>query len=207
MDDYTVTGFDSKTAGTKTIAIGYGGFTSAFSISVSERSTIETDGNFIVGKLAARLGDTVVIPVSVSRNPGLAGFTHTITFDPTDLTFVSASAVSVYTEGTVVVNDDNAEKGEISILWVGPTDIDNDGGVYNLTFEVLETAADGNSDISISFDNNDNGNVSGENVILELLMVMWRFVLIGWATLTATADMQWLTFCNLHSMYQESRWI
>lgn len=165
VDDYTVTGFDSKTAGTKTIAIGYGGFTSAFSISVSERSTIETDGNFIVGKLAARLGDTVVIPVSVSRNPGLAGFTHTITFDPTDLTFVSASAVSVYTEGTVVVNDDNAEKGEISILWVGPTDIDNDGGVYNLTFEVLETAADGNSDISISFDNNDNGNVSGENVI------------------------------------------
>ena len=165
VDDYTITGFDSKTPGTKTIAIGYGGFTSAFSISVSERSVIETDGNFIVGKLVARLGDTVVIPVSVSKNPGLAGFTHTITFDPTDLKFVSASAVGVYAEGTVVVNDDNAESGEISILWVGPTDIDNDGDVYNLTFEVLETAADGNSDINISFDNNDNGNVSGENVI------------------------------------------
>ena len=165
IDDYTVTGFDSNTPGTKTIAIGYGGFTSAFSISVSERSVVETDGNFTVGHLVGRLGDTVAIPISVSKNPGLAGFTHTITFDATDLEFISASAVSSYAEGQFVVNDEKIADGEVTILWVGPTDIVNDGDVYNLTFEILEEATDGISDITISYDDNDNGNVSGENVI------------------------------------------
>ena len=165
IDDYSIVGFDSNTPGTKTITIGYGGLTSEFSVSVSERSEIMTEGSFTVGNLIGRLGETVVIPVSVNKNTGIAGFTHTITFDTADLKFVSASGKGVYANGTVVVNKDKADEGEITVLWFGSTDVVNNGDVYNLTFEVLETATDGISEVTISFDENDNGNISGENVL------------------------------------------
>ena len=165
VEDYSITGFDSNTPGTKTITIGYGGLTSEFSVSVSARSEIVTEGSFTVGNLIGRLGETVVIPVSVNKNTGVAGFAHTITFDASDLKFVSAAGEGVYANGTIVVNKDKASEGEITVLWFGATDVVNNGDVYNLTFEILETATDGISDITISFDENDNGNISGENVL------------------------------------------
>ena len=165
IEDYSITGFDSNTPGTKTITIGYGGLTSEFSVSVSARSEIVTEGSFTVGNLIGRLGETVVIPVSVNKNTGVAGFAHTITFDASDLRFVSAAGEGVYANGTIVVNEDKASEGEITVLWFGAADVVNNGDVYNLTFEVLETATDGISDITISFDENDNGNISGENVL------------------------------------------
>lgn len=165
IEDYLIIGFDSNTPGTKTITIGYGGLTSEFSVSVSARSEIVTEGSFTVGNLVGRLGETVVIPVSVNKNTGVAGFAHTITFDASDLKFVSAAGEGVYANGTIVVNEDKASEGEITVLWFGAADVVNNGGVYNLTFKVLETATDGISDITISFDENDNGNISGENVL------------------------------------------
>lgn len=165
VEDYTITGFDSSAPGTKKIIIGYGGLTSEFSISVNERSEIVTDGSFTVGNRVGRLGDKVVIPVSVSKNTGIAGFTHTISFNAADLRFVSVVGAGTYGNGTFVVNDEKAANGEITVLWFNNSDVVNSGDVYYLTFEVLETAKDGHSGISISFDANDNGNISGENVL------------------------------------------
>ena len=165
VEDYTITGFDSNTPGVKTIVIGYGGLTSKFSISVSERSEVVTEGSFVVGHVIGRLGETITVPVSVKKNTGIAGFTHTINFNASNIKFVSASAEGAFANGTIIVNTDKANQGEITVLWFGATDMVNSGVVYNLTFEVLETATDGISDITISFDENDNGNISGENVL------------------------------------------
>ena len=165
VDDYQLVGFDSNSAGAKTIIVTHGGISRSFAVAVQERSVIETGGNMIVGNLIGRLGETVVIPVNVTKNTGIAGFTHTINFDATALKLVSVDAVGGYADGTVILNDEKIADGEITVLWFGSEDIEGDGVVYNLTFEILETAQDGNAEITISFDDNDNGNISGENVI------------------------------------------
>lgn len=165
VDDYELKGFESRSSGVKKITVSYGGFSYDFAIVVEERAVIETGGNMIVGKNIGCLGDTVVVPINVTRNTGIAGFTHTINFDPTDLKLVSVDAVNGYADGTVILNDEKITDGEVTILWFGSSDVEGDGVVYNITFEILETAQDGISEITISFDDNDNGNISGENVI------------------------------------------
>ncbi len=165
VDDYALSGFESTASGVKTITVSYGGLAYDFAVVVAERSVVETGGNVIVGNLVGRLGDTVVIPVNVTKNTGVAGFTHTINFDATALKLVSVDTVGGYADGTVILNDEKIANGEITILWFGSADVEGDGVVYNLTFEILETAKDGNAEITISFDDNDNGNISGENVI------------------------------------------
>lgn len=165
VDDYQLVGFDSNSAGAKTITITYGGISRSFAVAVQERSAIEAGGNMIVGNLIGRLGETVVIPVNVTKNTGIAGFTHTINFDTTALKLISVDAVGGYADGTIILNDEKIANGIITVLWFGSADVEGDGAVYNLTFEILETAQDGNAEIVISFEDNDHGNVSGENVI------------------------------------------
>ncbi|MBO4216442.1 MAG: bacterial Ig-like domain-containing protein, partial [Clostridia bacterium] len=165
VDEYTVSGFDSTSAGAKTVTVEYGGFSYSFAIVVRARSSVETVGKMTVGNIAGRPAAKVVIPVSVTNNAGIAGFTHTIGFDPSDLKFISAAAAEDYADGTVVINDDNAAKGKVTILWVGDADVIGDGEVYNLTFEILETAKESKTAVTISFADGDNGNTSGENVI------------------------------------------
>ena len=167
VDDYRISGFDSSSAGIKTITVTYSGISRSFAVTVRERSGIKTGGNMIVGNIIGRLADKVVVPVSVTNNTGIAGFTHTIRFDATVLKLVSVDAVNEYADGTVVLNDEKIVDGEFTVLWFGGADVNGDGAVYNLTFEVLETAPDGNSEIIIDFADNNNGNISGENVIFR----------------------------------------
>ena len=169
IDDYQMTGFDSSASGAKTITVTYGGIERNFAVAVQERSVIETGGTMIVGNCIGRLGDTVTVPVSVTKNTGIAGFTHTIRFDATALKFVSVKTMGGYADGAVILNDEKISDGEITVLWIGSEDIKENGVVYNLTFEVLETAKDGNAAINILFDDNDNGNISGENVIFDTI--------------------------------------
>ncbi len=165
VDDYQINGFESSAAGAKTVTVTYGGISRSFAVAVQERSVIKTGGNMIVGNLVGRLGDKVVIPVSVTKNTGIAGFTHTIKFDAKVLKLVSVDTIGRYADGTVILNDEKIADGEFTVLWFGSTDVNEDGIVYNLTFEVLESAPDGNSEIAIDFADNDNGNISGENVV------------------------------------------
>lgn len=165
VDDCTISGFNSNEPGTQVVTVSYSGCTSAFSVCVSQCSEIETNGNFTIGNVAGRLGETVSVPVTVSNNTGIAGFKQTIKFDKNTLRFVSVEGIGVYDNGTWIVNAENAENGEIVIVWFGTENINANGAVYNLSFEILETANDGNSTISIAFENNDIGNISGENVL------------------------------------------
>ena len=163
--DYVMTGFDSAEPGTKTITVSYGGLTSAFSISVSERSQIETNGSFIVDDLVGRLGEEVRVPVTVTSNTGIAGLRHEISFETANLKFVGAEMKSDYEKGTLIVNNEKADQGQVSIVWFCSYDVKSSGTVYELIFEVQETAADGITEVKIDFADNDHGNVSGENVL------------------------------------------
>ena len=169
VESYVLSGFDSFTTGTKEITVEFGGFTRSFAVVVCERVNVETDGNITVGNIIARLGDTIVIPVSASNNSGIAGFTHTITFAANNLEFVSAVAMGEFANGTVIVNDEKLADGKLTVLWFGDKNVEGDGVVYNLTFKVRETATDGKTNINISFNDNDNVNTTGGNVLFGIV--------------------------------------
>lgn len=167
IDSYTMTGFDSLSAGAKEIVITYGGITRKFAVTVTKKSVVETGGSIKVGTLKARLGETVEVPVSITKNTGVTTMCHTVTFNSSALKFVGVTARNGFANGTVVVNDEKAASGKVTIVWFQAADVVESNVAYTLKFEILESAEDGMSDINIAFDNNDNGNASGEDVIFE----------------------------------------
>ena len=167
VTDYEVSGFDSQTPGTKVVTIAYGDISRDFAVTVKERVAIVTGGEIKAGSSIARLGDSILVPVSVTKNTGLAGFTHTITFDNTRLEYKGVTLGEYYDEGTLIVNTEKVEQGEITVLWFNTQDIAANNVMYNIAFDVRETAADGNAQINIAFDENDNGNLEGNNVLFN----------------------------------------
>lgn len=163
--EYMVDGFDSKTPGNKTLTVSYQGKTQVFSVSVMERPVPEA--SYSISSALGRAGDTVSVTVSAKRNPGIAGFRHTIHFDPTVLKFISVEGEEVLQPGNLVVNEEQAGSGQITLVWFNPTDIKADGELYTLTFEILEGAAAGASDVTLSFEEKDNQNAAGEYVFFQ----------------------------------------
>ena len=165
VDDYKISGFDSTAPGAKTITVTYGGIERSFAVAVHERSVVEANGSFIVDDLVGRLGEEVRLPVTVTCNTGIAGLRHEISFEASNLKFVSVEMKGDYTEGTLIVNEADAANGNITILWFSNEDVQAKGLVYELVFTIKETAEDGITEVKLDFNNNDHGNISGENVL------------------------------------------
>jgi hypothetical protein len=165
VNDYQISGMNTTAPGSKIITVTYGGFSNSFVIVVQERFAIQSDGSFTVGTQAARLGEEVRIPVSVTSNIGVSGLRHEISFNTSDLKLVGVELQATYASGTLVVNEEQVNDGKITILWFSDTDVKLKGVVYELVFTVEETAADGITEVKIDFADNDHGNVSGENVL------------------------------------------
>ena len=167
VDNYVMSEFDSNSAGAKEIKITYEGMTRSFVVTVVEKTPIATGGKIEVGTGKGRLGETISVPVTITKNTGLSAFCHTITFDANDLAFKKVNLQGGFANGTVIINDEKVANGEITVLWFQANNVMESGVAYTLEFEVLETATDGISDITIAFDANENGNASGENVLFE----------------------------------------
>ena len=163
--DYQLTGFESTTEGVKTVTVSYGGMTRQFNVSVSRRSQIHTGGSFVVETVQGRPGSEVRVGVQVGGNLGLAGLRHEISFDASKLELMGAEAQGAFSSGTLILNDQQLSQGKATLVWFCGNDVESNGVVYELIFKVKETAADGTSQVQIRFEDNDNCNVSGENLL------------------------------------------
>ena len=163
VTDYTLSGFDSSTEGSKTITVSYGGLTQEFVVVVSARPLPEAI--YRVSSGSGRVGETVTISVAVEKNPGLSGFRHEIVFDESVLQFVSAQKSDELSSGTLVVNEEQADQGQITLLWYNPSDYQNDSRLYVLTFKILDEAPAGDYPIELNFNDNDNRNALGEQIL------------------------------------------
>lgn len=163
--DYQLTGFESATPGIKTVTVSYGGMSRSFNVSVSKRSQIHTGGSFAVNTVIGRPGTEVRVGVQVGGNLGLAGLRHEISFDAEQLELVGAEALNAFAAGTLVLNDQQATTGKATVVWFCGSDVESNGDVYELIFKVKETALDGTAQVQIHFEENDNANISGENLI------------------------------------------
>ena len=163
VTDYSLSGFDSSTEGSKTIIVSYGGLTREFVVVVSARPI--PDALYRVNNSIGRAGEQVTVTVSVEKNPGISGFRHDIVFDTSALRFVSAQKASRLDVGTLVVNEEQTSQGKVTLVWFNPTDFRGNDVLYTLTFEVLDGAEVGSHAVELNFSDNDNRNALGEQVL------------------------------------------
>lgn len=102
-----------------------------------------------VGTVDGYRGEKVVVPVVVSNNPGIAAATVTITYDTNNLKLnkveTGADFPGLLERSAKIVwvtsaTDDDGNK----------IDVTANSAIFNLTFTVLDTAADGNYPIELT---------------------------------------------------------
>lgn len=118
---------------------------------------------FSIGNIESQAGDTVEVPIEINNNPGITAFRIIVEYDSsilklTNITFKEAA--QGFNTGTSQMYD-----SPYSISgYNSETDINNNGQLAVLTFEINQYAKDGKYDISLSYDSDDVFNIAGDNV-------------------------------------------
>lgn len=105
------------------------------------------------GNVKAKSGGTVVVPLTISNNPGIAGLSIRIRYDSA-LTLTEL-AVGDALSGLDFTNPKTLTANPLKLLWDG---VDNDcsnGDILYLTFTVAEGAEEGGYNISATYDAGD----------------------------------------------------
>jgi len=101
-----------------------------------------------VGTVDGKAGQTVTVPVSISGNPGIAGYCLKVNYDANTLTLNSITAGSLISgNGTFTVNSEENIAG-----WYTTNNLLEDGELMELNFTVKENVAEGNIPVSVSLD-------------------------------------------------------
>lgn len=101
-----------------------------------------------VGTVDGKAGQTVTVPVSISGNPGIAGYCLKVNYDANTLTLNSITAGSLISgNGTFTVNSKENIAG-----WYTSNNLLEDGELMELNFTVKENVAEGNIPVSVSLD-------------------------------------------------------
>lgn len=120
----------------------------------------------IVDNAKASVGDTVKITVSVKNNPGIMGMQLKFGYDSNALKFEGATEADFkgLTYGPTT-------KNPFISTWLEPLITENntsDGTFIILEFTVLDTAPNGKSEITVSYNADDVFNIDFDNVAFEI---------------------------------------
>lgn len=149
--DYDVSYTSNVEVGTATITvIGKGNYTNSvertFTITKKdETGTTDASAVFSVGSISGTPGKPITIPVSITKNPGIAGFALDIEYDHNLLILKDAAAVSSL-GGTFTRNGD-------CVTWFGESNIRMNGKAFELTFDVSVSAGEQQTDVNLSMHN------------------------------------------------------
>ena len=114
------------------------------------------------GQVSGKCGEQVTIPVTIENNPGIASFRFRIAYDATALTYVSATKGETMTGGTLSAEYQTDDE-ELAITWFNVKNITDDGVIFNLVFEVSNTAS-GQYPLTVSYLPEDIVNASWQQV-------------------------------------------
>lgn len=116
-----------------------------------------------VGSGKALVGETVKIPVSITNNPGFAGFSFQISgADGLELTGLEKGEVLKASEGSFDYQLSNGKT-----IWTASENVNGDGILFYMTFQVSESCPARDYDISVSLIDNEEENfiTEGKQVI------------------------------------------
>ena len=151
---FDVSGFNSSSAGTKTITVSYGGKTASFTVTVQEAQK-PVDSNtpqIVVESKSVSPGSTIDIPVLLKNNPGVVAVNLWIRYNSDWLTLVNISD-----SGILGVPDHGGDKTQVPyhLYWHNDTSQENfskNGTIATLTFQVKEGIPVDNYPITITPD-------------------------------------------------------
>lgn len=114
-----------------------------------------------VGTVSGKPGEAVTVPVSISNNPGFAGFTFVIDYDSSVMTLdsiakgdiLSTSGSGAFTAGTTTK----------TVNWTDSANTTENGVVLYLAFKIADNAPDGDYSVSVSLKNGNSTNFVDEN--------------------------------------------
>ncbi len=148
---YTVSGFDSLTAGTKTVTVAYEGKTATFTVTVREAEPeIPADApQIVVEKKKATAGDTVTVNISLKNNPGLASMKLKVNYG----SVLTLTGVTYNTAMGGQFQQPQKLTSPVTLNWFnGLADSEGDGVFATLTFTVDAQAQGGEiADITVTY--------------------------------------------------------
>lgn len=158
---FTVSGFSSATAGTKTVTVTYEGKTTTFTVAV-KAALSEDDPQIVVGSVKARAGETVTVTVTLKNNPGIASMKLNVAYG-NDITL---TGVQYNTAIGGQFQQPQSTASPFVLNWYnGSADSNGDFVYATLTFKVSDTAVAGTaSEITVSYDPEDVYNIREQNV-------------------------------------------
>ena len=136
---YTTSGFDSTTAGSKTVTVEYGGLTTSFTVTVNEEQVLEDSAQLIMSGLETMAGKEITVTLSVENNPGIAGLAVSLKYDESVLTLKDTENGGLFSGFTAAKN----------FAWDESEDVVEDGVLATYTFVVAEDAPAGDYDIEV----------------------------------------------------------
>lgn len=134
---------------------------------------VVSEGIVSVGGAAPNVGETVIIPVNIIENPGIAGFTFTVNYDKRVLTPKEITSGDLITSGFFTSNLEQGipleELDNVKVHWNTESNITNDGTLFNVVFDVSSTATEGQYAIWLEYENGDITNQNLDGVLPTVL--------------------------------------
>ena len=92
------------------------------------------------GEVMSKVGEEVIVPVTIKNNPGIAMFRFRVNYDTDGLELLSIENGSIITEGTLM-DTPEPEKNRVTFTWftVGE-DVIGDGEIAKIKFKVKDAA-------------------------------------------------------------------
>ena len=151
---FTVSGFDSSTAGTKTVTVAYEGKTATFTVTVVKPTVDENAPQIIVSGAKGLAGDTVTVMITLKNNPGILNAVLTLNFD-SGLELVKVEKGEALSD--LVLTPPGVLKNGCNFLWDAMDEEDTSNGVMlQLTFKIPENAVAGTTySVEFSYVNGD----------------------------------------------------
>lgn len=126
-----------------------------------------------IGSGAPQAGGTVTLPVTISQNPGIAGFLFTLNYDKTALVPKTITKGEILTAGTFTSNLEQGipaeQLSEISVYWENDKNMTSNGVLFNITFEVKASAEEGEYPVSLNYEKGDITDETMDDVMPDLL--------------------------------------
>lgn len=167
-----------------------------------EWARVVSEGVVSVGGGAPKAGGSVTLPVTISGNPGVSGFTFQVDYDESALTPKKITAGDLLkgadgnVKGTFTSNLDQglpaSELERVTAHWQNEADAKGDGVLFNVEFDVAEGAGEGNYTVGLSYEDGDVTNQTLDDVKPDILgnAVTTADVLRGDVNLDRTVDLR-----------------
>ena len=116
--------------------------------------------------MEAEAGKVISVPIYISGNQGIMGFTIYISYDKEAFTPIEVTSSELLSAGIINDSIETSKTNTFQVTWAGSSDMLSDGILFHVSFRVAEEAR-GDYSLGVSYDQPDTFNESWEDVALD----------------------------------------